>query len=115
GGIAVAVDAPLHAERLDHPHHLHLVHAPVAFHAAHALGHVLRVAEIGVVGDAVDAHPLDGLAGPDGLAHRLEERRVVPNDGVAVHARLGGGNGRVRPLLHGRVAVPAVEPEVTHV
>ena len=53
-GGAVAVEAPLHAERLGLVDLVHLVDRPVAAVAAHAAVHVDGVVEVGVVGQAVD-------------------------------------------------------------
>ena len=57
-GCAVAVEAPLHLQRLRLPER-HLVDAPVAGGAADALVHVDAVVEVDEVGQVVDLDPLD--------------------------------------------------------
>ena len=67
-GVAVAVEAPAHAERRHLGDRFHLVDAAVAGDAADACRHVRAVGEIGVVGKLVDANP----------AHRPAARRRCP-------------------------------------
>ena len=59
--VAVAVEAPAHAEGLLHPHLLHLVDATVALDAADARRDVDAVVEVHVVGELVDATHSIGL------------------------------------------------------
>ena len=48
-------------------------------------------------------------AGPEAVAHRLEERAVREDLRMAVHARLGRRDARKRRILDRGVAVPAVD------
>ena len=108
-GRAMAIEAPGHLERRVLRHERHPVDAPVAGLAPDSLGDVDRVVEVDVVGQVVDLDPLDRSAGPPALPDRLELGRLVPDLGVAVHARLGRRDVRERGLLDARVAVPAVD------
>src|SRR6185503_787146 len=114
-GIAVTVDTPFHLERVLLPHERHLIDAPMAGLAAHPLLHVDAVIEVHEVRQVVDADPLHRLVFAEAGAHRLEDRRRLPDLRVAVHARLRGrdpGEGRG---LNRCVAIPAVNPIVEHV
>ena len=53
--VAMAVQAPAHAQRLGLVNHLHLVHPPVARHAAHAPPHMRTVVEIHEIRQIVHA------------------------------------------------------------
>src|ERR1035441_6235561 len=54
GGIAMAVEAKAHAERFFVAHLVHLVNAPVTFHATDATPDVDRMVEINIVGHLVN-------------------------------------------------------------
>ena len=113
--VAVAVEAPLHLQRVLLPHQRHLVDAAVAGRAAHALVHVGAVVEVDEVRQVVDLGPLDGDVGLEARAHRLEGGALVPDLRVAVHAGLGGRDAGVGRLLHRGVAVAAVDAHAAHV
>src|SRR5579863_4311452 len=105
----MAVDAPLHVERIYLVHERHRVHPAVARRAADTLVYVNTVVEVNEVGQVVNARPLDRLARAEAFAHRLQKLGVGPDLRVAAHARLGGGkSGEVRSLNRG-VAVPTVD------
>ena len=113
--VAVAVEAPLHLQRVLLQHQRHLVDAPVAGLAADALLHVDAVVEVDEVGQVVHARPLQRLVVAEAGAHRLEDRRVRPDLRVAVHAGLGRRDAGERRRLDRRVAVAAVDAVVEHV
>ena len=71
----MAVEAPLHLERVLLLHQRHLVDAPVAGLAAHPLLHVDAVVEVDEVGQVVDADPAQRLVVAEAGADRLENRR----------------------------------------
>ena len=85
---AVALEAPAHRQRRRLLDGRHLVDAAVAADAADALVHVDRVIEVDELGHLVDPVPLDRLVLDEALAHRLEERALVPDLRVAVQAEL---------------------------
>jgi hypothetical protein len=87
----------------------------VAADTADAAVHVGAVVEVDEVGQVVDPHPGDGLAGGVALLdeHQLgalgEDRRVAVQTGLRRRDR---GVGRV---LHGRVTVPAIHAQLVDV
>ena len=86
-GVAVAVEAPLHGQRLDLLHRRHLVHPAVAGVAAHALVHVDGVVEVDEVGEVMDARPGDGAVVEVLLADERQQRALVPDLGVGSSCR----------------------------
>ena len=113
--IAMAVQAPAHAERLVLVDLFHLIDPTVTADAADAAGHVGAVVEVGVVRKVVDLHPLDGFARLVALADGRELGARRPDLAVTVHARLRRRDGRVRAVLDGVVAVAAIDAELTGV
>ena len=63
----------------------------------------------------MDLHPLDRVARFPARAHGLEFRVVFLHLGVAVHARLRGGQIRVCRYVDETVAVTAIHSELGHV
>src|SRR5262249_48253250 len=112
---AVAVEAPLHEQRLLLPDEGHLVDRSVAGGAADALVHVGTVVEVHEVGKVVDLHPGERRAVAPARTHGLERRAVLEDLRVAVHAGLGGRDPGDRRLVDARVAVAAVDPHAAHV
>ena len=62
-GLAVAIQAPGHAERFDLSDDVHLVDLTVTGDAADSPRHVSAVIEAGVVGEIVDPLPFDRFPG----------------------------------------------------
>src|ERR1700686_2633126 len=62
-GIAVALQAKAHVERLFLMHFDHLIDAAVAAHAAYARRDMSLMVKINKVGQAMDLYPGNGLAG----------------------------------------------------
>ena len=113
-GCAVAVQTPLHTERLGLVDYAHLVHRSVATVATDPAVHVDRVIEVGVVRQTVDLHPRDGLAGLPAFTHRRKTRAVRQDLSfpVTVDAGLGGWEVGVGGHLDEAVAVAAVHSEL---
>ena len=76
GRVAVTVETPTHRQRLGLVDLGHEVDAAVARLAADAAVDVRAVVEEDVVGQVVDADPLDRVAAGERLADRQERRRV---------------------------------------
>ena len=114
-GIAMAVQTPLHLQRVLRIHQRHLVHTPVARRAAQPLVHVNLMAEINKVRQIVHLGPHKRLPARPTRPHRLQQLRVRPDLRVAVDARLGRRNPRVARLLHRRVTVLALQTQSLHV
>src|SRR6478735_4065462 len=113
--IAMAVQAPAHAERLVLVDLFHLIDPTMTTHAADAAGHVGAVIEVSVVREVVDLDPLDGFARLVALANRRELGAGRPDFAVTIHARLSRGDGRVRTVFDRVVTVPAVNTELSGV
>jgi hypothetical protein len=115
GRLAVAVQTPLHLQRVLRVHQRHLIHAAVTGRAADALVYVNGMVEVDEIGQVVHPRPGNRLAGHPAIAHRLQQLRVRPDLRVAVHAGPRGRNPRVTRHLHRRVAVLALQPQPLHV
>src|SRR6185503_18814614 len=113
--IAVAVETPAHADRLGLRDDLHLIDPPVTAHAAYAAREVHLVIEVDVVGKVVDADPRHRIAALPAVVDRAQARRVRLHDVVAAHARLRVGHHRLEAALDVRVAIAAVEAELSGV
>src|SRR5262249_4903459 len=113
--IAVTVEAEAHAQRFLLAHALHGVDASVARDASHAGGEVDAVIEIGVIGEHVHAHPMDGGVRGVAGAHRGELLALGLDELVTVHAGFGGRDGRLGRSLDGVVTVTTVDAELTRV
>ena len=68
-----------------------------------------------IVGRAMDLHPLDGVARFPARPYWLEFRIIFLHLGVAVHARLRGGQIRVCRYIDETVAVTAIHSQLRHV
>lgn len=112
---AVAIQAPGHALRLMLVNNLHFVDRAVAAIATDATIHVSGVIEISIIGNLVDAHPVDRLASFPAFADGFQFRAVSLDLRVAGHARLGAWDVRVRSDFNEAVAVAAIEPELLNV
>ena len=113
--ITVALQTPLHIQRVLAPHKRHLIHSSVAGHTAHAFVDMNAVIEIDEARQVVHPCPLDRLSGSETLAHRFQNRALRPDLGMATHADLGGRNPGERGLFHRSVAVTAIDAVVTDV
>ena len=110
--IAMAIEAPSHAERLHLIDLLHCIDATMARHATDSASHVGAVVEVNIVGQIMNPHPLDGFAGLETLAHRGQFFALGLDGAVTVHA---GGRGRDVGLgggLDAGVAVAAIDAKI---
>ena len=114
-GVAVAVEAPAHAEGRHLGDGFHLVDAAVAGDAADSCRHVRVVGEIGVVGKLVDANPAHRPAALGAFPNRCEQRAVPLHGLMAVHAGLRGRNVRDGRNLDRGVTVSAIETKLADV
>src|SRR5450755_823165 len=94
--VPVAIEAEAHGESRGLLDGGHLIDPAVAADAADALVHVDRVVEVHELGNLVDPPPFEGLVLEEALAHRFEERALVPDLRVAVQTerRLRDAGGR---------------------
>lgn len=115
GGVAVAIEAPCHRKGLNLFHFDHLVDPAMAGDAGDAAGDVGLVVEVDVIGEAVDFHPGDGLAGGVALTNHLQLGALFPDPVVAVHTGLGGGDSGEARFFDRGMAVVAIHTEISGV
>lgn len=113
--VAMAIEAKAHAQRLGMIDLVHLVNAPVTFHATEPARDMHRMVEINVIRHDVDLHPRDRLAGRRAFADEREARVILQNLTVAVHA--GGRRRDVREpgFVHAGMAVTAIHAHLPRV
>ena len=111
----MALDAPLHQQRLVLVGQVHLVDFTVAGVTADTLGHVDRVIEVRVVRQVMHAFPRNRLVLLKAFANRPEHFRAGPHLLMAVHAGLRRRDACEGRGLHTRVAIPAIDAQFTHV
>ena len=109
----MAVDAPLHQQRVGLEHQRHLIHATMTGRTAYALIHMNAVVEIHEIGKAVNLDPLDGFTRAVAFAHRLQIVRILEEDGMAVHAGFRGRDTWKSGGLHAGMAIPAIDSIVS--
>ena len=114
-GIAMALKAPAHAERLHLRNCFHLVDTTVTGDAAYSCRHVNAVGEIGIVGKLVNPNPPHRPAAGEALTNGGQFLAVLLRRRMAVHAGLRGRNVRDGGNLHRGVTVPAVEAKLADV
>lgn len=113
-GVAVAIQAPAHAQGLGLVHNIHTVDAAVARFAADAGIDVCTVVEIGVIGKVVNTNPFNRLSRFPAVPDFLNFLGTLGvNLAVTVHAGLGGRDIRLLGLEYLRVAVLAIDAQFT--
>ena len=88
-GVAVAVEAPAHAEGRHLGDRFHLVDAAVAGDTADSCRHVRVVGEVGVVGKLVDANPAHRPAAGGAVPNRCELLAVLLHESDGSSCRSG--------------------------
>ena len=111
----MAVETETHAQGFDLAHFVHLVNAPVTFHATDAAPDMDGVVEINVVRHLVNLHPRNRRVVRRAVADDLQARIVFQHLIVAVHA--GGRAGQIGEpgFFHAVVAIAAVKAELSGV
>ena len=110
-GIAVAIEAEGHVERLLLADDDLLVDATVALNAAHAAVHVHGVIEVNVVRHLVHFDPANRFAGLHAFLHERERRAVGLHLAMAVPAGTSRRDVGMRRLVDEVVAIEAIETE----
>ena len=110
-GIAVAIEAEGHVERLLLADDDLLVDPAVTLDAAHAAVHVHGVIEVNVVRHLVHLDPADRFAGLHAFLHERERRAVGLHLAMAVPAGAGRRDVGMRRLVHVVVAIAAIETQ----
>ena len=107
----MAVQAPLHLQRVFLVHERHLVDRAVTTKAANTFVYVNTVIEIDKIREIMDPRPLDGSAAAEAVAYRFQHGRIGPDQGMTIHAGLGRRDSRKAGLLNRSVAVTAVQAQ----
>src|SRR5688500_17114082 len=105
----MAIQAPAHGQRLRLDGPRHLLDTAVAGLAGDALGDVSAMMEIGIVRQAMDRVPWDGLVELDRGAQRFEHARPRPDLRVTAQARGRRRHARRRRPLDASMTVTAVD------
>ena len=87
--LAMAIEAPLHVERVRFPGKRHLIQLPVARGAADAMAHVDAVIEEDKIRRLIHPIPAQWLIVGQAVADRREHRGIFPDLRMAGHAGLG--------------------------
>ena len=109
----MAIQAPAHGQRRSLEDKRHLIDRTVTGGAANTLVDVNAVIEIDEVGKAMDLDPLNRLIGAKTLANGFEITDIVEENGMAIHAGLGGRNARVSGTFHAGMTIAAVDAVVS--
>ena len=75
-GFPVAIEAPLHEERVGLPHERHLLHLAVAGRTANSFVHMNTVIKKNKVRQVMHAIPMHGRVGGQTLPHRCQDGLV---------------------------------------
>ena len=86
----MAVEAPLHQQRVRLEHQWHLIHRTMASRAADALAYVNAVIEIRKIPEPVNFHPLDRLISAIAFANWFKVTGIIEENRMAIHAGFGG-------------------------
>jgi len=113
--ITMAIEAPLHQERVCLKNQGHLIHRAVTRRAANSLTDVNAVIEIRKVTKAVDLHPLNRFVRSITLAHGLQIADVIEQNRMAIHASFGGRDTGCGGIFDRSVTIAAVNSIVARV
>jgi hypothetical protein len=111
--VAMAIEAPLHGQRLGLKHEGHLVDLAVAGGATDTLIHVDAVIEIYEIRQPVDLYPRNRFIGAVALAHWFKISGILKQNRMAIHTGLGRGNSGLRGSFDPAVTVATVDAIVT--
>ena len=111
----MTVKTPTHCLGLVLKNDRHVIHLPVAIHAADAAIYVYRMIEISKIRDLMYFHPVDWFPRFPTLLDRCKFRIAGLHLGVAIHAGLRRRDIRMRGNLHVRMTVPAIHSKLINV
>ena len=106
----MTLEARVHRPCPGRDHYGQLIHLPMTGDAANALMNMDAVIEINVVRKIVDACPFNRSPFLEALANRFQPRVIDTDLGMTVHAGFGRRQARKRAVLHGGMAVTAIQP-----
>lgn len=114
-GMAMAIETPLHLQRVFLPREVHLIDSSMATRATNALGDVDTVVEINKVGKVVHLDPGNRLIRAEARTHGLQRRTIRPNLGMAVHTGFRWRNPCRTRYLHRGVTIAAIDAQLVSV
>lgn len=114
-GIAMAVQAPTHAQRMFLRHDRHLVNSPVTGRTTDTGGNVHAVVEIGVFRQHVHLDPLQRLFPSISGTNRFKCRTVCPDLRMAIHTCCSRRNRCKSCVFDSRVTVSAIQADIASV
>ena len=107
----MAVQAPLHLQRILLIHERHFIHAAVTTGAADTFIHVDTVIEVHKVRQIVDARPLDRFAAAEAEPYGLEHGGVRPDQRMTIHAGFRRRNPGKAGVFNGSMAITAIQSQ----
>ena len=113
--IAMAIETPLHQQRVCLENQRHLIHCSVARRASNSLAHVNAVIEVSKVGKAMHFHPLDRLIRTVTFPYGFQIAGIVEQNRVAIHASLGGRDASSRGIFNRSMTIAAIDSVIAHV
>jgi hypothetical protein len=113
--IAMAIKAPPHGEGLAFRCQGHLANLSVTRDARHALCNMDAVVEEDVIRKPVDPAPFQRSLLRRALYQRLKHGGRREDLGMAGEAGVGGWHSSERRVLHRRMAISTIDPELTGV
>src|SRR5947209_6903747 len=111
----MTIETPPHVKGLSFPGQRHLIDAAMTTGTADPFRYVNAVIEINVVGQIVNAVPLQRAVGGEAFPHRLKRRSIRPNLRVTRHTSVGTRKPGIGRFLNRSVAVPAIDSVLAHV
>ena len=111
----MAIQAPLHQQRIGLKHQRHLVDLSVARRAAYALVDMNAVIKIDEIGQAMNFDPRDGFIAAIALANGLQVGRRVEENRMTIHAGLRRRNTGHGGSFDAGMTVAAVNTVIANV
>lgn len=109
----MASQAPCHVQRLGLFNHRHAIDAAMAAHATDPRLDMSRVIEVDKVGQIVNPHPRDGLAGGSALTDQGQRIALGLDRRVAIHTGGSRRHGRLGRRFDPNVAIPTIDAQIT--
>lgn len=109
--MAMAFQAPTHSQSPCLIDTFHAVHTIVAFHTTDAAVDVGTMVEINKIGQIMDTHPGNRLAGGVTFSHQCQFGTVRRDPIMAVHANFRGRDCRMSCFFHGGMTVATIQSQ----
>ncbi len=110
----MALQAPLHLERLRLPHQRHAVHPAMTGNTPNALMQMNTVVEVDKIWQVMHARPHQRLPRTQTLPHGGKKGTFCPDTGVSVHTGFSGRDPGKGAHFHRGVTIAAVNTQSAH-